>query len=241
MRAARRRHQASCSSHWAAISGCSPKTQPRAAARALSCSARVRASRTFWSRRRTHFFDAGTLPLALSVFQNLRARALLINTVHRSAGGDPPPEDEDERRTLARSRLGTADLAHADQSFYLSAHRQLVRLFDRAPTVQLHGFRDEVLPGVGCVVSPAGSKANAKRVVLALRPVLGDKPPALYPSDVKRLGGTLNAQARDSVAQRAPFLHLELSRSLRDELLRDADRRTRFARAIGAGLLSGSD
>jgi hypothetical protein len=186
------------------------------------------------------FFEAGTLPLALSVFENLRARALLINTVHRSAGTEPPPEDEHERRTLARSRLGTADLAHTEHSFYLTAHAQLVRLFDRAATVQLHGFRDETLPGVGCVVSPAGSLADARRVVEALRPVLGDKPPALYPSDVKRLGGTLNAQARNSVGQRAAFLHLELSRSLRDDLLRDAVRRTEFARAIRAGLLSGS-
>jgi hypothetical protein len=113
----------------------------------------------------------------------------------------------------------------------------LVRLFDRASTVQFHGFRDELLPGAGCVVSAAGSSAHARRVVDAIGPLLGRRPALLYPDQVKKLGGTLNVQARISVAENAAFLHLELSRSLRDDLQRDAERRASFVRAVGAGVL----
>jgi hypothetical protein len=185
------------------------------------------------------FFDVGTLDVAVTVFHELRARALLINTVHRTAGGDAPADDAEELRDHARSGTAAADLAHAPQSFYLAAHRELVEAFGRAGTVQLHGFRDEALPGTRVVVSAAGSTADARAVQSGLAQALGPGV-HLYPVDVKRLGGTTNVQARASIETNAPFLHLELSRSLRSELVTSEELRVRFARALAGAISPGA-
>ncbi len=56
------------------------------------------------------FFDRGTLPVALAIFEAQRARALILNTSHRY-GGRPNPRDasvDDEGADGGRADLGTA-------------------------------------------------------------------------------------------------------------------------------------
>ncbi|WP_104983017.1 hypothetical protein [Sorangium cellulosum] len=241
------------------------------------------------------FFDRGTLPIALAVFEAQRARALIINTSHRYGGGPRPsdagPDDEgaesgsgsadeegaggaahgaggaggaggaahgagggDERdggrggaredKLAARARtaaaLAFADVAHAERSFFLSAHRALLQSFPGAPTVQLHGFQDSSAPDADAVVSAVGPGAELDRLLGPLRAAISDGKVLAYPAEIKKLGGSTNVQARWSRQMGAPFYHVELSRTLRDKLVEDAELRRRFAGAL-AGIAAGKE
>ncbi|WP_438013697.1 hypothetical protein WMF18_22480 [Sorangium sp. So ce315] len=233
------------------------------------------------------FFDRGTLPIALAVFEAQRARALVVNTSHRY-GGRPKPGDavgEDEgaeegggeggegaggeaadRETTggggpgaggrghggsggargesraARARLAAslafADVAHAERSFFLSAHRALLQRFPGIPAVQLHGFQDGSAPDAAAIASAVGPGADLERLLAPLRAVVSDGKVLAYPADIDKLGGATNVQARWSRQMGAPFYHVELSRTLRDKLIKDTEFRRRFAAAF-AGIAVG--
>jgi hypothetical protein len=181
------------------------------------------------------YFDKGTLEIAVRCYEVLGARALLLNTVRRSQSEDEELEGE-ERARLARSGAALSDLAHAEQSFFTAAHTRLALDLSGA-ALQLHGFRDERLPGVQVVLSAAGSRAPLERLAESLRALLGQTRVATYPDQVKRLGGTRNVQAKASAAAQLSFYHLELARSLRDELITNSAARTAFAEAIRRALV----
>ncbi|XXY51034.1 hypothetical protein WME91_07805 [Sorangium sp. So ce269] len=260
------------------------------------------------------FFDRGTLPIALAIFEAQRARALIVNTSHRYGGlpkpGDAVGDDEgsegggggggrgggggeggkategkitggggqgaggdaraagrrpqragggvqgaggdgegagggargDER--VARERLAAslafADVAHAERSFFLSAHRALLQSFPGIPTVQLHGFQDSSAADAAAIASAVGAGADLERLLAPLRAVVSDGKVLAYPSEISKLGGATNVQARWSRQLGAPFYHVELSRALRDKLIEDADLRRRFAAAF-ARIAAGKD
>ncbi|WP_437963610.1 hypothetical protein WMF04_28230 [Sorangium sp. So ce260] len=250
------------------------------------------------------FFDRGTLPVALAVFEAQQARALIVNTSHRY-GGRPKPSNaagDDEgtegaggegaddgaaeaeatgggaraagggrgaggatgaggnhggggsgrgggggargdaraaRERLAAS-LAFADVAHAERSFFLSAHRALLQSSPGIPAVQLHGFQDSSAPDAAAIASAVGPGADLERLLAPLRAVVSDGKVIAYPAEINKLGGATNVQARWSRQMGAPFYHLELSRTLRDKLIEDKDLRRRFAAAF-AGLVTGKD
>lgn len=251
------------------------------------------------------FFDRGTLPVALAIFEAQRARALILNTSHRY-GGRPNPRDasvDDEGADGGRADLGTAvgggrnpghtaeddeglegaggkdggdgavdgnttqdgsrstgggargddrasrerliaslafaDVAHAERSFFLSVHRALLQTFPGTPTVQLHGFQDRSAPNAAVIASAVGHGAALERLLAPLRAIVNDGKVLAYPTEIDRLGGATNVQARWSRQMGAPFYHVELSRTLRDKLVVDTDFRRRFAAAF-AGLAVGT-
>jgi hypothetical protein len=217
------------------------------------------------------FFDRGTLPIALAVFEAQKARALLINTAHRNlardaakatadkkaqAGAVAGKHDEDEKEAdgdegddgeaddLLDDESGDgdsdedaknpspSDVAHAEHSFFLTAHKAMIGTLPGAVTVQIHGFGDDKVPNVGVVVSAAKSTADPSALAARLKRALPAHPVRVHPDEVKELGGTLNVQAHASRDVKAPFFHLELSRTLRNELAADASLRARFAVAL---------
>jgi len=180
------------------------------------------------------FFDVGTLEVAITSFEILSARALLVNTVRRSQSDDGDL-DTDDRARIARSGEADSDLAHAPESFFTTAH---VELLSEQPdlTIQLHGFRDDRLPDVDVVLSRAGTNARLESVAAALRALLGAGRVVIYPEETKHFGAMTNVQAGRSVAAGAPFIHVEMSRSLRDQLKQGSVLRRRFAEALGHAL-----
>jgi hypothetical protein len=176
------------------------------------------------------FFDQGTLPLAAAIFEAQRARALLINTVHRYEGR-PAPDDEGAEAGRRRPPPHS-DVAHAERSFFLAAHRALIQAIPGALAVQLHGFQDTSAPGVAAILSAAGGRADVGALLASLRAALPGEAIRVYPTELQKLGGESNVQARASNAAGAPFYHLELSRSLRDRLVDDPALRRRFAAAF---------
>ncbi|CAN94967.1 hypothetical protein sce4804 [Sorangium cellulosum So ce56] len=252
------------------------------------------------------FFDRGTLPVALAIFEAQRARALIVNTSHRYGGGPNPRDasaDEDgaeggppnlgaavgggrnpghtadgdestegaggenggdeavngntaqdgaqgtgggargdnraSRERLIAS-LAFADVAHAERSFFLSVHRALLQSFPGTPTVQLHGFQDRSAPNAAIIASAVGHGAALDRLLAPLRAVINEGKVLAYPTEIDRLGGATNVQARWSRQMGAPFYHVEMSRTLRDKLIVDTDFRRRFAAAF-SGLTGGTN
>ena len=162
------------------------------------------------------FYDGGTLPIAIAAFEGLRARALLINTVHRYASiGHKAPADEEMGGS-------DSDVAHAPSSHFLGAHEALLEVDPQLLTVQLHGFKDASAPGVDMVVSASRTKLKIGPVAEVLRTHLAPAVVRAFPDDIDRLGGTTNAQAAVSRRRGAPFLHVEISRALRDRLEKEA-------------------
>lgn len=176
------------------------------------------------------FFDGHTLPIALAVFRECRARALLVNTVHRFSEARERDDDDDDDEGSAHSE---SDVAHAPESFFTEAHKALAG----SPSVQIHGFADAKSQGHAAIVSAAGTSFDVTPVVRALTPILAlYGAVAAYPTDVRILGGTTNVQAGSSRTAGLGFVHIEISRSAREALANDSALRQRFGRAIAEGL-----
>ena len=175
------------------------------------------------------FFDEGTLEIGLSAFVWRRARALLINTVHRyralaTAAADESPDSDDDDSS-------PSDVAHAESSFYLTAHQACVDALGEVGVVQLHGFSDASAPKADLVLSAAGSRADPAPIARALERAAGIRV-AVYPTDIRKLGGTRNVEAHYSISIGRPFLHVEMSKSLRRQLTTDPDQLRRFVDAL---------
>jgi hypothetical protein len=177
------------------------------------------------------FFDRGTLVLGLSVFEEMGARALIVNTLHRGGLGA-----EDERLARVRAGSSASDVAHQVDSFFHLAHLQLGRIWPDDHVVQLHGFRDEKVPTAKIIVSASGTAFDPAPLARALNDALGAGTARLYPEEVDSLGGMTNVQARANRNESRKFVHLEVAASLRTQLTRQKSLRERFARALAKGL-----
>lgn len=85
------------------------------------------------------------------------------------------------------------------------------------PELQLHGFADDNLPGVGTVVSPGSSPLSAGTVRLEAFIAAAGVPTARqWDGSATKLIGMLNAQGDAASLRGNPFAHLEVSKTTRD-------------------------
>lgn len=171
------------------------------------------------------FFDMGTLPIAVAAFERTRGRALLINTVHRNRAREQnDPSDPGTTGSGDDEETGSSpsDLAHAARSFFLAAHEELAAAWPVAVTLQFHGFRDEIADGASVILSAAGTRSELETPAASLRNVLGADTVRVFPAQSRILGGVTNVEARVSAKLGGRFVHVEMSRSLRDRLTGDA-------------------
>jgi hypothetical protein len=179
------------------------------------------------------FFDVGTLEIGIELATVTQARALFVNTIHRYEGGKPPSADDDE------PQASPADVAHNEQAFFHAFTLAALRALVRPQIIQVHGFADGGIadcPSAAVVISagaaPAGAQ-EAAQVAARLGALLGGGRVLLFPRDTQRLGAQKNVQGRAaSAAAGATFLHIEISRTLRDQLNRDSSLRRAFAAAV---------
>ena len=133
-----------------------------------------------------------------------------------------------------------ADLAHIEVSHFNAFTLAFARAYPEGTVVQLHGFaRDKRTTAYGrsaSIIVSSGTERPAG-VARAVAECLGSALPAetvlLYPMQVRELGATTNTNAqalRDIGFDR--FVHIELSRELRDRLLDDRGLRARLAESI---------
>lgn len=162
-------------------------------------------------------------------------RAFFTNTVHRysTPTGERVP-----------SKDAPADACHNPFHPLALATLAVARAKPTVTVVQLHGFangsggdEDESSPPpqVSAVVSAGHKDAPtplSQAVAARLKAQLGDGV-MLFPTDIRLLGATTNVEMRaiDPLPD-TRFLHLELSATLRDQLLRDPARRDALASTL---------
>lgn len=152
--------------------------------------------------------DLRTEEIGLALFQAVPGSVLLVAGTHRRAADE------------------AGDVAHRTDSMF---HAVAGDLAERGlPQVQLHGFHDDNLPDTDVVISPGAGDAGA-----AVRRVADDigedfEVCRSWQQDCGRLEGTTNEQGRDAARRGTPFVHVEISRSVRD----DRDTWSRLVRAM---------
>ncbi|MFV8754257.1 hypothetical protein ACNOYE_27245 [Nannocystaceae bacterium ST9] len=176
------------------------------------------------------FHDQGTGDIALALLLEARApsstpRAIFVNDVHRHRQLDGRKIDR---------RDNPADSAHAHEHPLAATTR---RVLERLPLaiIQLHGYGGELLAGEPVAILSSGGHRPSRyvrNVAISLRRGLPELPIGLYGVDADRLGGTTNIQAQAARELGRCFLHVELSRPLRDRLVAEPDLRARWGPAL---------
>lgn len=161
------------------------------------------------------FKDLHTGKISLDVFSELPFQALSMNTHQRYAhkeGGENP--DMSDRRL----------------SYFNALMKAFVRQSPEGRVVQIHGFarekRKQVQSKTKDMILSSGTKIPSEllnKTEPEFRNILG-KSLAIYPKESNELGGTTNIQGKIMrEMQHQGFLHVEMSRELRDKILKDAE------------------
>ena len=172
------------------------------------------------------FYDEGTFPLGYDFFVRTHARAWFLNTVHRYKGA---PAGADG--------VHPSDVAHAPDSFFQAATEGAVDALPSLTVVQLHGFAEREAGGRAVISTGEKAKGNVllEKMKTALEGAAG-APILRYPDDSKELGATTNVQGTVVRNAKGRFFHMEMSESLRRELLVSEPLRNRTWSAIAQGL-----
>ncbi|MER5357795.1 hypothetical protein [Streptomyces sp. NPDC002785] len=172
---------------------------------------------TRWSVQVPHpVADAGSEQLGIGVLRARRGGVLVLAGAHRNA-----------------DRQGRADVAHRRDTVFDAVCDELAAR--RLPGLQIHGFADSTEPDYDVIASLGAAEKGlptARRAATALR----HEGFAVCRAWARRcaLEGRGNVQGREAAAQGVPFLHMEFSRTVRD----DASRVGRAAEAMAAVLPS---
>lgn len=178
------------------------------------------------------FFDEDTGTIAARLLaEELRFAAAAWNTV---------PRHYDDAAT---GRRVDSDLAHAPVSHLNAFTRAFARAHPGGLVAQLHGFdqgRRRSASGAEADMIASGGTDTPGRQVRARVACLRMATPwkvLLFPEDVRELGGTTNtnAAALRTLGGQAEFLHLEMARDLRRDLVRQPALRARLAECLAGG------
>lgn len=172
------------------------------------------------------YYDIGTGIIGARLFfaSGGDVRALFTNTVHRywhTSGTYQPREDSG------------SDVCHRVDHVFQYATDTAARVLGEVVVVQLHGFANN--PKRPDAIISAGDANGSTPLVLMLRQKLGDLLGDIkrFPEETEELGGTTNVQGRLLRNYRhAYFVHMELSKSIRERLLDSADMLARFGRVL---------
>lgn len=174
------------------------------------------------------FYDQGTGDIGLAMLLEATdnaPRALFVNTVHRHRQPDG--------RKL-ELEVNPADSANVHEHPLARATR---RVLEHMPLtiIQLHGYSRDTKAGDPAAILSSGrssSSAYVRDVTRSLRAQLPEFEFGIFGIDTDRLGGTKNTQAQAARDLGRCFVHVELARELRDQLLAEPPLRERMARAL---------
>lgn len=139
--------------------------------------------------------------------------------------------------TLPRSK---ADMAHTDNTYFLAFSQAYATVFPDDKIIQIHGFdssqrRTRSAERSGAIVSATHKNPSPelRKAIDCLKRRLSPDT-RLYGQDVSELGGTTNSIARRLRGDGYEgFIHVELSRPLREALRDDADKRLSLFDCLG--------
>jgi hypothetical protein len=143
-------------------------------------------------------FDLHTEEIGLALYRAVPGSVLAMSGTHR------------------RVANGAGDVAHRTDSMFHAVATDLAG--QGLPQVQLHGFHDDNQPDTDVVLSPGAGDAGAQvRRVADRTDAAGLRVCRSWRQDCGRLEGTTNEQGRDAAARGTVFVHVEISRSVRDD------------------------
>lgn len=155
-------------------------------------------------------FDLLTEEIGLELFRRTPGAVLAIAGTHRKAAG------------------GAGDVAHRADSMFHAVTEQLAKR--GLPQVQLHGFDDNSLAEADVVLSPGASPTTtALRQVSARIAESGARVCEAWSEDCGGLEGRRNKQGIAAAEHGSRFVHVEMNKSLRD----DVERRAAVVRILG--------
>ena len=163
-------------------------------------------------------------------FKDLRTREITLDMVlssdYPAAAWNTVPRD-------------LADLAHLEQTFFMSFSRAFARRYAHGDLFQLHGYAQEKrntrIGQVSEFILSSGTSTPRNTVLEAaacLKRNVSDKT-YIYPLEVKELGATTNTIGK---ALRAlwheGFMHIEISRGIRERLLTESKLQRSFINCL---------
>ncbi|ALG09422.1 hypothetical protein AOZ06_23175 [Kibdelosporangium phytohabitans] len=140
--------------------------------------------------------DLGTERIGLALFRAVPGSVMLVAGTHR--------------------RVDKGDAAHRTDSAF---HAVATDLSEKdIPQIQVHGFHDDSLPDTDVVVSPGAGKAGAtvKRLADGIDGT-GLAVCRSWERSCGRLEGNGNEQGKEAAKHECVFVHLETSRTVRDD------------------------
>ncbi|MBP2327831.1 hypothetical protein JOF56_008216 [Kibdelosporangium banguiense] len=140
--------------------------------------------------------DLDSESLGTGLFRKVPGSVLVVAGAHRRSGEQ-------------------ADMAHTTDSVFQTVHELLIQR--KLPVVQLHGYQNESAPDSDVVVSagPELHSAYVDRIAQRLESA-GLSVCRPWVTGCPGLEGTTNVQARFAVARGGDFVHVEVSRDIRD-------------------------
>jgi hypothetical protein len=161
-------------------------------------------------------FDLDTEQVGVQLYRALPGSAVLIAGAHRRAAN------------------GQADVAHNANSLFNLVATALAR--QRLPQIQLHGFEDSSLPGIGVVVS-GGSTPHTplhERIADQIK-ADGTVVCRAWDHSCGHLEGTTNVQGQAAASIGSVFVHIESDNEIRTQPAQRDRLVTALATAISSG------
>lgn len=146
--------------------------------------------------------DAATEDIGLALFRSSNSQLLIIAGTHRDYGGS-----------------NAADVAHLDTSGFQTAHE--VAVDAGFATTQIHGWSNDQHPNIEVDIIFSNGTPHASTLVELAASRFGTDSPivgcAYGSAGCDGLGAETNIQAMYATQEGADFLHIEISRSVRDD------------------------
>jgi hypothetical protein len=160
------------------------------------------------------FTDIHTRDIGLRLFLDGKAKAVIFNTVKR-------------QYTKNEVKIN-ADMTHIGESYFTVFARAFASTHPSGYIIQLHGFlknKRKTPSGRQSDVIISSARSTASQISVTIYNCLREnmnKVISLYPYDVRELGGRTNtiASALNSMGFNG-FVHIEMSRVMRDLLIKD--------------------
>jgi hypothetical protein len=220
----------------------SPLSRNRASA--LGLHLRVESDRVFvWGRDAAHglfvfrlgtaqelllqaphsFYDLGSGAIQASLFEQLPIRAAFFNSAHRYGGPGIKQEDRPDP---------APDLAHRPHTLFQAATLGTSEALKDLVVIQLHGFRsrqgESVVLTPGAALQPIGIQRKFQQEIQNL---FGEIGPVVTGAARPELAATTNLQGQ-ILSSKSAFLHLELSKPAREQLLGDPALLSAFGQSL---------
>ncbi len=172
------------------------------------------------------FKDEITREIGLALFAEGPFAAVAFNTVPRDF-------------VDLEGREINADMAHLENTYFLAFAKTAARALPNGKTLQIHGFNQakrktavqaqaDIILSAGHKQAPASLQTSQHKLAANLHTKVN-----LYADNLRELGATTNVQAQALRAQGyLHFIHVELSRPMREQLREDKEARQQLLQNI---------